>query len=177
MVVHRDSSDVVRLGSWQFTCVQEFKYLGLMFDKTGSDAHMIAHRLAAARGAFVKLCEFLGVQQWSCPWTRLLMYDTFVRTQLTFGAALWAPKALRGGLALGVSRRTVLTPLTLHYQAGLRTMLALPVDTCLEILYAVSLRVPLQVLVAKATWRYYRRMTTLSREQQCPPIGVVAKWA
>lgn len=61
MVVRDDNTDMVSFGSWQFKCVQEFKYLGLVFNKTASDVHMITHRLAAARGAFVKLCEFLGV--------------------------------------------------------------------------------------------------------------------
>lgn len=50
---------------------------------------MVEHRLGAARGAFASLCEFIGVQKWSLPWMRLVLFGVFVTTHLLFGAAVW----------------------------------------------------------------------------------------
>lgn len=89
------------LGDDTFEVVTEFKYLGFMLDTRASAGHMIQHRLAAARGGYGGLCEFLGVQQWYHPWIRLVLFDVYVRTQLTFGAPVWSPRFLVRGLGLG----------------------------------------------------------------------------
>ena len=108
-----------------------------------------------AQGALSNLCEFLGVQKWGVPWTRLLLHDVYVRTQMTFGAALWACRTLAQGLQLGAGHCNALTPLMLLHQRGLRMLMGLPGDTRLEVIFTVAARFPLQVMVAKATWRYY----------------------
>ena len=45
--------------------------------------------------SFGALCEFVGSQGWTTPWTRLVLHDVYVRTHMTFAAATWAPHYLR----------------------------------------------------------------------------------
>ena len=51
----------MQLGAYSFECVSEFKYLGFMIDRDMSIPHLIAHREMAARGALVRLGEFVRV--------------------------------------------------------------------------------------------------------------------
>ena len=35
---------------------------------------------------------------------------------------------------------------------------------------------PVTTLIAKSTWRYFRRLQALQQAHPCPPLGTVAKW-
>jgi hypothetical protein len=45
-----------------------------------------------------------------------------------------------------------------------------------EIIYILTLRWPVVVALAKATWRYYRRLQDIVAAPHPPPIGCVARW-
>mgnify|MGYP006365226943 FL=1 len=59
---------------------------------------------------------------------------------------------------------------------GLRSMIEASVELRLEVLYVVTVRLPLEVILAKAVWRYYRRLAP-GASPDYPPLGVVAAWA
>ena len=40
------------------------------------------------------MCEYIGTQGWTIPWTNLNLYGALVRSNLLFGAPAWAPKHL-----------------------------------------------------------------------------------
>jgi hypothetical protein len=99
---------------------------------------MLSHILTKAKSALGSLCEFVGSQRWTIPWTRLVVYDVFVRTLMTYGAPFWAPQYLQG--AFEPCTRTPLVQLALTYRQGLRTLLHIPRDIQVEILYILTLR-------------------------------------
>lgn len=121
------------------------------------------------------MCDFLATQQWSILWTRLVLHDVYVRTHMTFTAAVWAPSYLRvGHLATDDGP---LGRLAAQYRRGLRTLLHLGPHTRSTILYIIACRWPLELLLAKATWRYYTRTATLGSTGTPPPIATLARWA
>ena len=61
MVCRGEGGSSMQLGAYSFECVSEFKYLGFMIDRDMSIPHLIAHREMAARGALVRLGEFVRV--------------------------------------------------------------------------------------------------------------------
>jgi hypothetical protein len=76
--------------------VQHFTYLGLKIDQQARSGTIVADLLSRASGALGMLCEFIGTQRWTVPWTRLVLYDVYVRTLLTYGAPIWTPHYLAG---------------------------------------------------------------------------------
>jgi hypothetical protein len=50
--------------------------------------------ISRASRALGVLCEFIGTQRWTVPWTRLVLFDVYVRTLLTYGAPIWTPSYL-----------------------------------------------------------------------------------
>jgi hypothetical protein len=117
---------------------------------------MLSHTITKAKSALGSLCEFVGSQRWTVPWTRLVLYDVFVRTVMMYGAPAWAPQYLEGASA--PNTRTPLGQLSVTYRQGLRTLLHIPRDIRVEALYVLTLRWPVEVALAKATWRYYTRV-------------------
>jgi hypothetical protein len=93
----------------------------VVLDRRATPTRVAQQRLMAARGSLARLCEFLGVQQWSTPWTRLVLYDVYVRTQMTFAAPVCDPAYLSRGL--GLSGRGPLQDLAVQYRRGLRLLL------------------------------------------------------
>jgi len=163
------------LGGCEFECVREFRYLGMTIDERASLATMVQAMANRARQALGALCEFVGTQQWRVPWTRLVLLDVFVRTLLTYGASVWAPHYLGD---LDDSRtRSPLGELAGIYRRGLKTLLGAPHDTRMEVLYILSLRWPVSLALAKATWRYYDRVRRLLGEGKQAPIVQLARWA
>ena len=56
-------------------------------------------------------------------------------------------------------------------------LLALSVDIRMELVYILTLRWPLAVALAKATWRYYRRVRDMATSEDPSPLGMAARWA
>lgn len=56
-------------------------------------------------------------------------------------------------------------------------MLHLPVDIRVEVLYVVAHRHPLEVLLAKAIFRYFRRVLALVDGMGSSPVGVLGRWS
>lgn len=84
------------------------------------------------------------------------MLDVFVRTILTYGAAAWAPRYLDRDQ--DSDTRGPLGRLAVVYRQCMRTLLGVPVEVRVEVLYILTLRWPLTVVMAKAVWRYYARV-------------------
>ncbi len=74
--------------------VPVFRYLGIPLDQQARDVTMIQSIHARGAGALGKMCDVLGSLQWHTVWTRLVLFDVYVRSCLTFGAPVWAPRAL-----------------------------------------------------------------------------------
>ena len=109
------------------------------------------------------MCDFIATQQWSILWTHLVLHDVYVRTHMTFTAAVWAPSYLRvGHLATDDGP---LGRLAAQYRRGLRTLLHLGPHTRSTILYII------------ATGRYYTRTAALGSTGTPPPIATLARWA
>jgi hypothetical protein len=72
--------------------------------------------------------------------------------------------------------RTPLGQLAVVYRQGLRVLLRIPVDIRVELIYILTLRWPVVVALAKATWRYYRRIQGMVAAPYPPPIGLAARW-
>lgn len=95
---------------------------------------------------------------------------------MTFAAATWAPVYLTQGLGIGTRRDLPMRAMSSQHVAGLRLLMSLPYTIRLEVLYAVTMRWPVEVLVAKATWRYYHRVLSLSPARDGFPIAGLARW-
>jgi hypothetical protein len=86
----------------------------------------------------------------------LLLLDVYVRTLLTYGAAVWTPGLLG---PMGDSPPTSpVGPLATIYRQCIRTLLGIPRDIRMEVIYTLTLRWPLELALGKATWRYYWRL-------------------
>lgn len=89
---------------------------------------------------------------------------------------MWAPAYLRRSLGLASATHTPITRLSAQHRLGLRTLLHVPVEMRTTVLYAATMRFPLEVLLAKASWRYYTRVESLASSQDPPPVGLLAQW-
>ena len=94
------------MAGFSFRVVDSFRYLGLLFDSGGTADTLVEDMVGRARRAFGGLCEFLGTQRWRVPWTRLVLFDIYVRSLMTFGAAVWAPLGMDD--TIGSERRYLL---------------------------------------------------------------------
>ena len=94
---------------------------------------------------------------------------------MTYGAAVWTPQFLEG--LDEAHTRSPLGQLAVLYRQGLRVLLALSVDIRMELVYILTLRWPLAVALAKATWRYYRRVRDMATSEDPSPLGMAARWA
>ena len=147
----------------------------MVIDASASLATMKGAIICKAKGALGVLCEFVGTQQWNVPWTRLVLYDVYVRTLMTYGAAVWTPGYLEGFDE--AHTRSPLGQLAVVYRQGIRVLPALSVDIRMELVYILTLRWPLAVALSKATWRYYRRVRDMAASGDPGPLGVTARWA
>lgn len=170
----------ITLAGDTFERVTSFRYLGVEVDARGNPATISQHLLSRARGSLAALCDYVGSQRWTIPWTRLVLYDVYIRTHLTFAAAVWTPQYLRlGVLALDDGP---LGRLTAQYRRGLRLLLRTDSTIRSTILYIVACRWPIEVLLAKASWRYYHRVNSLmgtssSSSPTSPmPIATISRW-
>ena len=142
-----------------YECVGEFKYLGVQVDSRGHPATVAAALLKAARGSLGALCTHVGTQGWRTVWTRLVLYDVMVRTHLTFAAPVWAPTYLRLGEV--APRGTPLGALAGLHRQGLHVLAGIGQQVRVEVMFVALVRWPLELLLAKAVWRYYRRVKKL----------------
>ena len=55
--------------------------------------------------------------------------------------------------------------------------MGLPRDIRMEVVYILTLRWPVVVALAKATWRYYTHIQRLVAAPNPPPIAVMARWS
>ena len=155
-----------------FERVPLFRYLGVPVDPAGNPETVGKAALERSRGSLGALCAFVGTQRWTVPWTRLVLLDVYVRTQMTFAAAVWTPHYLAVPvLSYG---RDPLARLAAEYRRGLRALTSIEASTRCTVLYATTLRWPLETVVAKATWRYFHRITGTGAPA---PITTVARWA
>ena len=78
-----------------------YRYLGLVWDSNPSMGAMLSARLTAAQAAWAKLLGLITSLGWKDRATRLLLFDTYVRTTL-FGGPVWGMELLRrdGDLAV-----------------------------------------------------------------------------
>ncbi len=65
-----------------------------MLDQGGSTGRMVADISGRAHIALARLCEYVAMMGWSTPWTRLVLFDVYVRSTLTFAAPVWSPVGL-----------------------------------------------------------------------------------
>ena len=86
----------------------------------------------------------------------MLLLDVYVRTRLTYGAAVWTP-GLLGPMGDSPPPSPV-GPLATIYRQCIRTLLGIPRDIRMEVIYTLTLRWPLELALGKATWRYYWRL-------------------
>ena len=98
---------------------------------------------------------------------RLVLFDTFVKTSLLYGAAVWGSHLLPRSCSV-VPDYT--GKLGLFYRRSLRTLLGVS-NLRNEVVYVLSGRFPLQLYIAKYLWRYRR-----SLEESPRLAGVVARW-
>ena len=168
-----DPPPTYRFEDFTFKTVSSFKYLGLHLNTDASPNFMIQHVLGRAHGAFRHLCEFIGTQGWTTVWTNLALYDALVRSNILYGAPVWSPKSLLGDW--GTSSAT-LRPLEVFHRRCLQTILGLPLETRNAILYITANKPPVTILIAKAAWRYFRRLNMMTSSQDLPPVGVMNRW-
>ncbi len=86
------------VGGYSFGVEREFRYLGVLLDEHASIHRMMSDIIRRAHIAYARLCEYVGTMGWTSPWTRLVIYDVFVRSTMTFAAPVWAPPGLRRSL-------------------------------------------------------------------------------
>ena len=94
----------------------------------------------------------LGQRGWRDRATRLLLFDTFVKTTLLYGCAVWGSHLLPRSCLLS---QDYTGSLGTFYRRALRTLLGVG-RVRNEVLYVLSGCLPLQVYIAKAMWRYAR---------------------
>ena len=163
------------IDTWSFERVPSFRYLGIELDESGSSGLIVSTLATRATRAFGGLCDFVGAHRWSTPWTLLLLLDVYVRTLLTYGAAVWTPGLL--GPMGDSSPTSPLGPLATIYRQCIRTLLRIPRDIRMEVIYILTLRWPLEVALGKASWRYYQRLGQLMGTGEEIPVATVATWA
>lgn len=122
----------------KLTQVGEFRYLGLMTN--GHSLHrMVEARKVAATAAWGKLMGVLVQRGWRDRATRLLLFDTYVKTGLLYGCALWGMHVMPAPVSL---TRDCTERLGTFYRGSLRALLGVS-RVRNEIVYVLSGRVPL----------------------------------
>lgn len=149
------SDTTFHVAGFCFDVVPAFRYLGVTLDAGGSPARMVQDVATRASAALYRLCEYVGTLGWRTPWTRLVLYDVYVRTVLLFAAPVWAPGGLQSSFP---EEPPLLRPLGVLYRRGLRLLVDVPIDTRTSVLYTVTCRPPLSLPMGKAVWRYYLRL-------------------
>ena len=144
-----------RVGAYAFEVVDSFRYLGIPINGQGSVSTVLASIHQRAAVALAKLCEVVGALKWDTPWTRLVLFDVYVRSCLTFGAPVWAPQALRDHYPRPAP---ALEQLSVLHRRGLRLLTGIPVDIRVAVLHAATCRAPLSIPLGKAVWRYFARL-------------------
>jgi hypothetical protein len=61
LLVNSEGCNEIALEDWKFEVVEEFKYLGVLFNAVADARTMVVHRAEKAAGAFAVLCEFVGI--------------------------------------------------------------------------------------------------------------------
>ena len=153
-----DPQPSYQFDDYTFQTTESFKYLGLHIDTIADPAHMIHHVLQRSRAAFAALCEYIGTEGWTTLWTNLVLLDTLVRSNILYGAPVWSPKSLIGNWG---TTSPVLRPLDNFYKHCLRTIIGQPraeAGVRNAVLYVTTNRYPITVLIAKAAWRYFKRV-------------------
>ena len=115
--------------------VRSFKYLGLHFDEQASTSHMMEKRLQAAKSSYQALHELLVRRGLRNMTTRLLLFDTYVRTTLLFAAPAWAAIALASN---GTVRGDYTGKIGTFHRRKLRTILQVGTNIRNEIIYILS---------------------------------------
>ena len=133
----------------------KYKYLGLEWDGSPSMGAMISARLTAAQATWAKLIGLISGLGWRDRATRLLLFDTYVRSSLLYGCPVWGMEFLRrdGGLAVDTTG-----PFGVFYRRCLRSLMGLPHTLRNEILYVLSGRPPLQLPLGRMVWRFVQSM-------------------
>ena len=75
-------------GTSRLKQVSSFKYLGLVTNGHGLSS-MVAARLTAASRSWGTLMGIMVSRGWRDRAMRLLLFDTYVKTCLLYGAAVW----------------------------------------------------------------------------------------
>ena len=101
---------------------------------------MVDARLAAARKAWATLHGFLVQKGWRDKATRLLLFDTFVKTCLLYGVAVWGSGVLARDGDMGVDQTRELGA---FYCGALRCIMGAHCSVHNEILYILCGRWPL----------------------------------
>lgn len=146
------SSSTFAVPGFSFEVVPSFCYLGVSLDSVASTHRMRQDVMTRATIALHRLFEYVGAVGWRVPWTRLVLFDVYVRSVLLFAAPVWAPDVLGVGFP---GEAPALKPLGVLYRRGLRLMADVPVDTRTSLLYVITCRHPITLPMGKAVWRYY----------------------
>ena len=104
-----------------------------------------------------------------------MLFDVYVRTHMTFAASIWVPEFLRVGAPTPAG--SPLGCMTAYYRWGLRTLLGLHYTVRTTVIYVVTVRWPLEVVLTKAIWRYFRRTAQLRTQTATPPVATLTRWA
>ena len=82
--------------------MQKYKYLGLYWDGSPSMGAMISPHLTIAQAVWAKLTGLITSFGWQDRATWLLLFDTYVHTDLLYGRPVWGMEFLRqdGGVAV-----------------------------------------------------------------------------
>lgn len=115
---------------------------------------------ARAQIALSRLCDYIGTMGWQTPWTRLVLYDVYVRSVLLFAAPVWAPTELLGVFP---DESPGLRPMGLLHRRGLRLLMGVPIDTRISVLHTVTCRPPLTLPMGKVVQRYFSRLRRAMR--------------
>lgn len=148
---------------------RQYKYLGLVWDGTRSMGAMVAARLSAAQAAWGRLVGQLTTLGWRDRATKLLLFDTYVRTCLLFGGPVWGMEFLRRD---GDLSRDCMGKLGVFYRRCLRVLMGVSFSTRNEVLYVLSGRPPLQLPLGEMVFRY-----VASHEGSDRLVSRVARWA
>ena len=89
----------------------------------------------------------------------MVLYEAYVRSHLTFAAATWAPRYLEAGKIAG--GRCPLSRMSIEHRRGIHILLRLGPDLSRVVIYIATVRWPLEVALAKAVVRYYKRVESL----------------
>ena len=92
--------------------------------------------------------------------TRLVLFEAFVRSILCFGSAVWGVGLLDPYFRYGVDHTGALG---VFYRSCLRSVMGVSRDLRSEILYVLTARLPLRLLLAKSVLQYVGTWTSHPR--------------